>query len=379
MDLEARGTRTLAAKFSVAIEGLDPAPLPRKGDISTTGVYFETDREVGGVGTVQWLHLVSADAVRELRIMAYVVRKVVVSDTGGENIGGLAFEFVPESQESRSDLREFVGYVLGGDRNEQRPVIEPRLDASIARAAKSETTRASPASPARVRQLSVRSMKLETSWSIATGERVRIDIVAPGMTRRIRLEGRVVRVAPKPATDPPRYEIEVEVQDETERPLHHYSSMTLAAVRPEDEATAGLGSLAVEEISRTLDDLLSALILPPSEDAPRHHRNHMSGRLSQIHLPTLCSLFEMERLTGKLVLMHKDEGVIVYLRDGQLIDVEPAPPGTSPRTLIGRVLAWQDGTFELYLQAVNRPNRIGATTTALLLDLARVQDEASRD
>jgi hypothetical protein len=88
----------------------------------------------------------------------------------------------------------------------------------------------------------------------------------------------------------------------------------------------------------------------------------------------------MERLTGELKLTrqapHVEEGALIYIREGQLIDIDPLQPGLTPRVQLGRVLAWEDGTFEFAVLPVDRPYIIGVKTTALILDLAREADEA---
>jgi hypothetical protein len=232
-----------------------------------------------------------------------------------------------------------------------------------------------------VQTLSVRSLVLETSWAIEPGEAVRVDVVAPGMTRRLRLDGRAVRVVAK-AGSPPRYDIEVAVQHETKRPLRADSSMTIAAVTldPKDvEEIVELPSAAGEsDATRVLDDLLAALILPPEEGPKRPRRTHLSGELSRIRLPTLCGLFEMERMTGRLVIVTRGVESHMYFSDGRIFDVEPVAKGETKRSRIGKLLAAEEGTFEFSVEKVERPDRLGVGTTALLLDLARETDEESR-
>ena len=382
-DDESRRGARVATNFLVAIQGVDREPMLRKGDISTTGVYFETDYDVGGVGTIHWLHLLAADGTRTLNIMAYVARTLQIADAGGKRVGGAAFEFMPDNDEALTTLRDFVRHVLGA-RHGDVGRIEPRLDAEMS-ASEGAGQRA------KVQELSVRSMVLETSWAIEPGERVRIDITAPGMTRRIRLEGRAVRVSPKHTDrEPSHYDIEVEVQEETARPLRTHSSMTFQAVAPElvqaamelariSQRPGSRPAIEEDEASRTLDDLLSALILPPQKDAPRQRHHHLSGELSRIRLPTLLSLFDMERMTGKLVLQREIEEARLWLREGQIFDVEPVAANETRRARMAALLAWDEGTFAFYDQPVERPNRVGASTTALLLDLARETDEARRD
>jgi hypothetical protein len=381
MDEARRGAR-IATRFLVAVEGLDAAPVLRKGDISTTGVYFETDRDVGEVGTVQSLALTSLDRSRSVVVMAHVVRTVKLADAAGSRVSGAAFEFMPESDQAAAQVHDFVRRVLSVRKQGESPTITPRLGARVGEAAGSAAHPA--ARDATVQSLSVRTMVLETSWAIEPGEHLRVDIVAPGMTRRLRLDGLAVRVAPK-AGMPSRYDIEVEVQQEQKRPIRIDSSMAMTATRLdpeqlrqiEEEVTQPGVALpeSDEEVTHVLDELLSALILPPEDDASRRRHTHLSGELSRIRLPTLCSLFEMEKLTGRLVVHSGGGDSRVFFAGGRIVDVEPLAPGESPRTRVGLLLSVDRGTFDFVVEEVQRPDRLKMTTTALLLDIARESDE----
>jgi hypothetical protein len=393
--MEGRRGARVATTFLVAIEGLDAEPEPRQGDISATGIYFETNAEVGSAGTIHWLHLVSVDRSRKIRVMACVVRTATMGGAAGEQIRGAAFEFMPESDEAIDAVGEFVRYALALRFSGTDPHIAPRLDAK-ALAREGEGAR-----NAMVRKLSVRSMVLETSWAIAPGESVRVDIVAPGMTRRIRLEGRATRVARGRLSDPSVYSIELQVQEETERPIRRHSSMSFHAVRPEelaagiiggDEESIGAPASPASPIKSNetgpneapgemgmLDDLLSALILPPPQDERRKGVHHLAGQIARVHLPTLCSLFEMESLSGVLIVRRDIEEVRIYIANGQIVDVEPVADGETPLASLRTVLRWEDGAFEFDVQPVRRRDRIGVKITALLIDMARESDEAGKD
>jgi hypothetical protein len=370
MDEARRGAR-VAARFKVAVEGIEDTPALRKGDISATGVYFEIDHDVGEVGTVQALRLVSLDGASSVRVIAHVVRTVKMSDMAGRRLSGAAFEFLPESDASAARIRDFVKRVLAYRRPGDEPTVAPRIGARVGRASRS--------ADATVQKLSVRSLVLETSWAIEPGEAVRVDVVAPGMTRRLRLDGRAVRVVSK-AGSPRRYDIEVAVQQETKRPLRADSSMAIAAVRldPKDveEVVEPDPAGGEDDATRVLDDLLAALILPPEVEPKRNRRTHLSGELSRIRLPTLCGLFEMERMTGRLVLTTGEREWQMYFSEGRIFDVEPLVRGETRRARIGKLLAAEDGTFEFSVEKVERPDRLDRGTTALLLDLAREADES---
>ncbi len=379
MDEARRGAR-IATRFLVAVEGLDAAPVLRKGDISATGVYFEIDHDVGAAGTVQSLTLTSLDRSRTVHVMAHVVRTVKLSDVAGRPVSGAAFEFMPESDEAAARVQDFVRRVLSV--RKQGEPVSSRLGARVAEGPVPDSSRAHDAT---VQSLSVRSLVLETSWAIQTGEHLRVDIVAPGMTRRLRLDGVAVRVAPK-AGSPSRFDIEVAVEQELKRPIRVDSTMAMEAMRvdpalvrqAEEVTQPGVPPPAEPEddVTHVLDELLSALILPPEDHSTLRRRTHLSGELSRIRLPTLCTMFEMEKLTGKLTVQRGATETRAYFDGGRIVDVEPLVRGESRRVALGHLLAAEEGSFDFVVEPVQRPDRVKMTTTALLLDIAREADEA---
>jgi hypothetical protein len=396
---ETRRSERVATTFLVAIEGVDATLVPRRGDISANGIYFESDHPIGPAGTVQLLHIASTNRAREIRMMAHVVRALTLEELGGRKIYGVAFELLPESAEAIAALEALVEYVLlvVDEPTNDEPRLAPRL-AALALGEPRSSERSL------LKQLSVRSMKLEASWNIEAGEPIRIELTARGLSRRVRLEGSAVRVRPigRSGQGPP-FEIEVEFESEVERPSRT-SSMDMAAIRPEQieaaldrheeplpffpDSTPELAR-SDDSVADALDDLFSPLIHPGESgrasdprlgrtSAAKPKREHLSGLLARIRLPTLCALFDMERLSGELTLRRGDARAVIYVRDGRLVDVDPLEPDVTPRAGIGRLLAWDEGSFEFAVRDVDRPDRIGVSTTALLLDLAREADEAAR-
>lgn len=359
----------MEAKFFVAVEGVDAELVRRKGDISATGLYFEVDYDIGEVGTVHFLRLASFDRARTLRIMGHVVRKVSLAGTGSVSVNGAALEFMPENEQAANDLEEFVHYILtlAAEKPGREPRVGARLPAQSVAGAVSDPG-------AVVRQLSVRSMTIETNWEVLPGEQVRVEIAAPGLKRRAYLEGAAVRVGPSTdASGSPPFHVEVEFQAEIQRP-RRLSSTTFTAVRPEAMESGPLPS-SDEEVSKTLDDLFSAIIRPAATET-RRPTQHLSGLVSRIRLPTLCSLFEMEGISGELTLRRGAEAVVVFVSKGRLIDVVPRPAEVTARVYLGKVLSWEDGSFEFDVKNVERADQVGVGTTALILDLAREADEA---
>ncbi len=403
---ESRRSARVATPLSVAVEGVDEIPALRSGNISATGVYFEYDRDIGEVGSLQLLHLGSVDAQRSIEVMALVARVLDIADVAGR-VRGVALQFMPRNVEQEAELRAFVDYVLKlpppprraamGDLGAhvpgiQGPHIQPRLHAWT-------TPEGGAGSDATLDRLSVRSMLLETTMPFKPGDQVRVEVSAPGMTHSVRLKGRAVSVAESPATgeQKPRYQIEVEVHDEKGAPLMRSSSLAMPAVNPNAPplstrtpsgrlvAAAPAPSPQEEHtdddfVGRTLEQLFSALIEPRDPGAARAPRpQHLSGQLDRVRLPALFALFEMQRMTGVLIMHSFVHTARIFVRDGAIVDIEPRQANeATPRESASRVFRWEVGSFEFEVGPVERADKVGMSVTALLLDLARESDEESR-
>jgi hypothetical protein len=402
--MESRRSSRIAARFWVAVEGVDAEPFPRVGDISATGIFFEVDSDVGEVGTVQWLHIASHDRTRTVHVMAYVVRVVSIADVHRQ-LKGVALEFMPESDEAAAQLCDFVRYILDRPQADgSTPHIAPRVEARAIREGEGATEE-----PAKLAQLSVRTLLLETDWSVPVGEPIRIEIIARGVRRPVRVEGQTVSVLPAPDEDngKKRYRIAVRVNEEIDGPLRRFTSRELRAPdssmiasalqrEPRSERTPKPGSVessgrpseriraassllaaTAEPRARTgspLEPLLSALIQPAQVPA---EREHLSGLLSRIPFSALCSLLELERLTGEVRVRRGDEQTTLYVREGRIIDVT-SPRDYGPRREIAKLLQSRDGKFDLVVVPVMREDRIKMSMTQLLLDSAQEVDETRR-
>ncbi len=360
----------------MAVEGVDAEAIPRRGDISATGIFFEIAEDIGGSGTVQWLHIESHDRVRSIQVMAHVVRVVSLADVHRE-VKGVALEFMPESDDAAAKLCDFVRYVLeappgkGGDGS--APHISTRVGARA-------SSKGNDDSPADVRQLSVRTLLLETDWSVPVGEPVRVEIIARGVRRPVRLQGHTVSVLPAVGASggKKRFRIAVQMEEEITGPLRHFSSKELNALSPEAIARAkkpAAQGVFGANIESPLEQLLSSLIQPPAEPP---ERGHLEGLLSRIPFTALCSLLELERLTGELRIRRAGELVTLFVKDGRYVDVV-SPRGREPRVEVLSLVDGRDGSFELVIVPVERPDVIGASMTQLLLDVARESDEFKRD
>ena len=405
---ESRRSARVSTPLSVAVTGVDEIACLRSGNISATGVYFEYDRDIGDIGSLQWLHLGSVDGQRKIDVMALVARVLDISDLAGR-VRGVALQFMPRNEAQATELQGFVQYVLrlepapaSGEASKvvheagslRGPHLQPRLHAWT-------TPEGGAGSDATLDRLSVRSMLLETTMPFKAGDQVRVEVSAPGMTHAVRLKGRAVAVSPAlTGGDKPRYQIEVEVHDEKGGPLLRSSSLAMPAVNPNAQPSGALspapasGPMSApppsgrpaedptddDFVSRTLEQLFSALIEPkrPGEE-PVAKPRHLSGQLDRVRLPALLALFEMQKMTGVLIMHSFVHTARVFIREGDIVDVEPRLASESTaRDAASRVFRWDVGSFDFEVGPVEREDKIGMSVTALLLDLARESDEKAR-
>jgi CheY-like chemotaxis protein len=123
---------------------------------------------------------------------------------------------------------------------------------------------------------------------------------------------------------------------------------------------------------------------PPPASAPSARARRgtaLNGKLEQLGLSSLLVMMEMERKQGVLSI-SSDQDVVgrVYLRGGQVVAAEvedqPQLPG---RECVYRMLAWKAGTFSFSATTVDLEDTVQSSTTHLLMEGARLIDEAGRD
>jgi CheY-like chemotaxis protein len=105
----------------------------------------------------------------------------------------------------------------------------------------------------------------------------------------------------------------------------------------------------------------------------------LRGNIVDIGLGTLLSLFEFERKSGILLLLRDGEIARLFVSEGKILKVESSSGNGSPRDRLMRLLDWHVGTFEFSPCAIGGKDELNATVTSLLLEHARVRDEADAD
>ncbi len=118
----------------------------------------------------------------------------------------------------------------------------------------------------------------------------------------------------------------------------------------------------------------------PAARAQRSTALH--GKLEQLGLSSLLVMMEMERKQGVLSLMPPSGDSIgrVFLRGGQVVAARlDSSPDLSERECVYHMLAWKAGTFSFSATTVDVEDTVQSSTTHLLMEGARLIDEAGRD
>ncbi len=122
--------------------------------------------------------------------------------------------------------------------------------------------------------------------------------------------------------------------------------------------------------------------LTPSGQFPAQHRSTaMSGRLEQLGLSSLLVMMEMERKDGVLTLKELESGVIgrIFIRRGQVVSARiDARPEIDGRSSVYEMLTWKAGAFSFNAMEVEMDDTVQSSTTHLLMEGARLIDEANR-
>ncbi len=344
--VDKRRAARIRTPFHLAVEGIDPTPVLRHGNISAAGLYVEVPKPMGDAGSVEWLHLSSLDGTHKIHVMAHVVRTIAFNDISKGSGYGIALEFMPENDSAEAELQTFVAYVLARKLSsaairQVRPSAPPD---------KTVEKKATPPSPERTQGPPVHTIEVDASWPYEDGETIEVLLHAPKSGNWVRCETKVERVHPVTSREIPVFR-------------------TRLAVHSTSEGNGGGLPLTEED----LEDWMSRFLLPP--DRPSEGaRGHLSGVLSRIKLPTILSLLEMDRMTGELALTASTEEIVVFVQEGRVVDVT-GRTSHDARGFLRRVMAWAEGTFRFDAKSVSREDRLGTSTTGLILDLVRQMDE----
>ena len=107
----------------------------------------------------------------------------------------------------------------------------------------------------------------------------------------------------------------------------------------------------------------------------------LSGSLKQIGLSSVLSMINLEQKTGILILdnVKKTEKVKAFIVNGEIFKAESEGVDFANQQAIYNALTWKGGKFAFYYQDIDIEDEINAPITSILLEGARLIDEALRD
>lgn len=108
-------------------------------------------------------------------------------------------------------------------------------------------------------------------------------------------------------------------------------------------------------------------------------RSSLRGDIEHVGLSSLFTFIEMERKSGTLLVIG-DDVARLFFSTGKLLraEIEGAAPPMPSRKSVMRVLDYGHGQFEFAPGDVTAEDELRTTTTALLLEHARLTDERAK-
>jgi CheY-like chemotaxis protein len=105
----------------------------------------------------------------------------------------------------------------------------------------------------------------------------------------------------------------------------------------------------------------------------------LTGSLEEFGLSSVLIVLELERKSG-VVVLHAEGGVgRLHLREGRVIRAQiEGPAARAGSVAVFEMLAWSHGRFEFQSGGVEGEDEIGASTSFLLLEGARLEDERNQ-
>jgi CheY-like chemotaxis protein len=108
-------------------------------------------------------------------------------------------------------------------------------------------------------------------------------------------------------------------------------------------------------------------------------RTVLSGLLEEFGLSSLLIVLELERKTGVVILRAPQSVGRIYLRQGRVVRAHIDGSDRRGQLAVYDLLGWPRGRFEFNVGEVAGEDEIGSSTSFLLLEGARLQDERDHD
>jgi CheY-like chemotaxis protein len=108
-------------------------------------------------------------------------------------------------------------------------------------------------------------------------------------------------------------------------------------------------------------------------------RTVLSGSLEEFGLSSLLIVLELERKSGVVILRTPQTVGRIYLRQGRVVRAQIEGTDRRGQLAVYDLLGWLRGRFEFNVGEVSGDDEIGSSTSFLLLESARLQDERDQN
>jgi CheY-like chemotaxis protein len=113
---------------------------------------------------------------------------------------------------------------------------------------------------------------------------------------------------------------------------------------------------------------------PPQK--PLDNRTALSGVLEQFGLSSVLVLLDLERKSGVTIVAGSAGRGRIYVREGRVVRATiEGQSGRSGALAVYEFLTWSEGRFEFHPGEIEGDDEIGSSTSFLLMEGARLQDE----
>jgi CheY-like chemotaxis protein len=110
--------------------------------------------------------------------------------------------------------------------------------------------------------------------------------------------------------------------------------------------------------------------------APRLGRTALIGLLVEFGMSSVLVLLDLQRKSGVVIVRSRRGRGRIYVREGRVLRASiEGRAAASGALAVYELLTWSDGRFEFQSGAVEGEDEIGSSTTHLLMEGARRQDE----
>jgi CheY-like chemotaxis protein len=116
-----------------------------------------------------------------------------------------------------------------------------------------------------------------------------------------------------------------------------------------------------------------------SSETETGRRTVLSGSLEEFGLSSLLIVLELERKTGVVIMRNPQTVGRIYLRQGRVVRAQVEGSDRRGQLAVYDLLGWPRGRFEFNVGEVGGDDEIGSSTSFLLLESARLQDERDHD